>query len=57
MPPVTQKNPRAKVIVISAMVDDAIKDEALAAGASGFVDKSAADQLVLIVERVFAEGA
>ena len=38
-------NPRVKVIVITAMADDDIRDEVLAAGASGFFDKSAADEL------------
>lgn len=54
---VTLNDRRVKVIVISAMSDDYIRQEALAAGASGFVDKSAADELVLEVKRVFAEGA
>ena len=39
---VTLNDRRVKVIVISAMSDDYIRQEALAAGASGFVDKSAA---------------
>ena len=38
---VTRNDPRVKVIIMSAMTDDLIRDEALAAGASGFVDKSA----------------
>jgi chemotaxis response regulator CheB len=33
---ITRDNPRVKVIVISAMADDDIRDEALAVGASGF---------------------
>ena len=53
---VTQKDPRIKVIVISAMTDDQIRDEALAAGASGFIDKAAPDELLRAVRRV-AEGA
>jgi DNA-binding NarL/FixJ family response regulator len=48
---VRQSNPGVKVIVISAMTDDQIRDEALAAGASGFVDKSAPGELVLAVRR------
>ena len=38
---ITQNNPRVKVIVITAMTDDDIRAEALAAGASGFFHKSA----------------
>ena len=38
---ITENNPRVKVIVITAMADDDIRDEALAAGASGFFHKSA----------------
>ena len=34
-----------KIIVISAMIDDHIREEALAAGAAGFFDKSAANEL------------
>ena len=52
---VTQNNPRAKVIVITAMADDAIRDEALAAGASGFVHKSAANDLIVEIQRIWAE--
>jgi DNA-binding NarL/FixJ family response regulator len=39
---IMQHNPLAKVIVITGMMDDAIRDEALAAGASGFLHKLAA---------------
>ena len=49
---VTRNDPRVKVIIMSAMTDDLIRDEALAAGASGFVDKSAPSELVLAVRRV-----
>ena len=52
---ITQNNPRVKVIVISAMTDDAIRDEALAAGASGFFDKSAANELVVAIRRIWTE--
>ena len=44
---IMQNNPRAKVIVISAMTDDHIRDEVLAAGASGFFHKAAANELIL----------
>ena len=36
---ILQANPRAKVILITALVDDAIRTEALAAGASGLFPK------------------
>ncbi len=52
---ITQKNPRVKIIVITAMANDAIRDEALAAGASGFFDKSAADELIVAIRRIWTE--
>jgi DNA-binding NarL/FixJ family response regulator len=52
---ITQNNPLAKVIVITAMADDAVRDEALAAGASGFVHKSAANDLIVAIQRIWAE--
>ena len=52
---VTQDNPRVKVIVITAMTDDAYRDEALAAGASGFFYKSAADELIVAIRRIWTE--
>jgi len=52
---ITQNNPRVKVIVITAMTDDAIRDEALAAGASGFFHKSAADELIMAIGRIWTE--
>jgi DNA-binding NarL/FixJ family response regulator len=51
----TQSNPRVKIVVISAMADDAIRDEALAAGASGFFDKSAATELIVAIGRIWTE--
>jgi len=39
---IVRHNPRAKVIVITGMMDDSIRSEALAAGASGFLHKLAA---------------
>jgi DNA-binding NarL/FixJ family response regulator len=54
---ITRDNPQAKVIVITAMADDAIRDEALAAGASGFVHKSAANDLIVAIQRVWSESA
>jgi DNA-binding NarL/FixJ family response regulator len=52
---ITQNNPRVKTIVISAMADDAIRDEALAAGASGFFHKSAANELSVAIRRIWTE--
>ena len=52
---ITENNPRAKVIVISAMADDDTRDEALAAGASGFFHKSASDELIVAIRQVWTE--
>jgi DNA-binding NarL/FixJ family response regulator len=53
---ILQTNPRAKVILISAMIDDQIQADALAAGASGFFSKFAvADELIDAIRRVWAE--
>jgi DNA-binding NarL/FixJ family response regulator len=53
---ITRHIPRAKVIVITGMVDDAIRSEALAAGASGFFDKAAAgSELIPAIKRVWME--
>ena len=52
---ITQNNPRVKVIVITAMTDDAFRDEALAAGASGFVQKAAAGDLITAIRRIWME--
>jgi DNA-binding NarL/FixJ family response regulator len=51
----TQNHPRVKVIVITAMIDDAIRDEALAAGAAGFFHKSAAAELIVAIKRIWTE--
>jgi DNA-binding NarL/FixJ family response regulator len=51
----TQTDPRAKIVVISAMADDAIRHEALAAGASGFLHKSAVDELIVAITRIWTE--
>ena len=48
-------DPRAKIVVVSAMADDAIRDEALAAGASGFFHKSAVNELIVAITRIWAE--
>ena len=52
---ISRHNPRAKVIVITAMTDDQIRDEVLAAGASGFFDKSAINELVGAIRRIWTE--
>ena len=52
---ITQTNPGTKVIVITAMADDDIRDEVLAAGASGFFHKSAADELLAAITRIWTE--
>lgn len=53
---ITHDNPRAKGIVMSGMIDDTIREEALAAGASGFLHKSAAGtELIVAIKRVWTE--
>ena len=52
---ITRDNPHAKIIVITATADDATRDEALAAGASSFLPKSAASDLVVAIRRIWAE--
>jgi DNA-binding NarL/FixJ family response regulator len=52
---ITQNNPKMKIIVITAMTDDAIRDEALAAGASGFFHKFAANELIVAIRRIWTE--
>ena len=52
---ITDNNPRARVIVISATTDDQIREQVLAAGASGFFDKSAINDLVGAIKRIWTE--
>jgi DNA-binding NarL/FixJ family response regulator len=53
---IRQHNPDAKVILITALIDDTIRTEALAAGASGFFPKfHSIDELILTVKRVWTE--
>jgi DNA-binding NarL/FixJ family response regulator len=52
---VTRNSPGLKVIVISATADNAIRDDALAAGASGFFLKSAAGDLIGAIGRLWDE--
>ena len=49
----TQENPRARVIVISAMIDDGITEAALAAGAASFVHKTAGHALVAAIRQAW----
>ena len=52
---IKDSDPRVKVVVISARIDEAIRDEALAAGASGFFEKSAANELIEAIKRIWTE--
>ena len=53
---IRQTNPRAKVILVTAMDDERIQADALAAGASGFFSKLAAgNELIEAIRRVWAE--
>ena len=52
---ITQDHPHVKVIVISALTDDHIRDEVLEAGASGFFDKFAVNELIVAIKRLWAE--
>jgi DNA-binding NarL/FixJ family response regulator len=52
---ITRSNLRVKVILISAMTDDAYRDESVAAGASGFFHKSAGDELIAAIGRIWTE--
>ena len=50
-------NPRAKVIIISAMAVDDIREGAMEAGASGVFHKAEATNLMLAVKRMWTESA
>jgi DNA-binding NarL/FixJ family response regulator len=54
---ITRANPRSKVIMITGLVDDALKEEALRAGASYFFQKAAAagDDLVVAIKQAWSE--
>ena len=53
---IVQTNPRAKVILITAMIDEGLRPEALAAGASGYFSKlKAADELIDAIRGAWAE--
>jgi CheY-like chemotaxis protein len=52
---ITQSNLRVKVIVITAMTDEADMKSALAVGASDFLDKAAPDKLIVAIKRIWME--
>jgi PAS domain S-box-containing protein len=53
---ILRANPRAKVIVITAMIDDGIRAEALAAGAAAFVSKlMAGNELIDAIRGAWTE--
>lgn len=52
---ILQANSRAKVILITALFDDRIRTEALAAGASSFVPKQSVDELIDAIRGAWAE--
>ena len=53
---ILETNPRAKVIVITGMIDETIRAEALAAGALDCLTKLAAgNELIVAVRRAWAE--
>jgi two-component system invasion response regulator UvrY len=55
---ILQANPRAKVILMTAIVDDAIRNEALIAGAFGFFSKlMAASELLDAIRNAWADCA
>jgi two-component system invasion response regulator UvrY len=55
---ILQTNPRAKVILITGMIDETIRAEALVAGASAFVPKLAVgNELIVAIRRAWAENS
>ena len=55
---ILQTNPRAKVILITGMIDETIRAEALAAGASDVVPKlTAGNELIVAVRRAWADAS
>ena len=58
MPSDPQTNPGAKVILITGMIDETIRAEALAAGASDFVPKLAGgNELIVAIRRAWEEAS
>ncbi len=55
---IRKNNPRARVIVVSAMLDDAITKAAESAGASRFFDKSSmGEELLLAIKQAWGEAS
>jgi DNA-binding NarL/FixJ family response regulator len=54
---ITRDHPEVKILVISGLADEQIRDDVLAAGAAGFFDKFAASELVVAIKRLWAESA
>jgi DNA-binding NarL/FixJ family response regulator len=53
---IVQTNPRAKVILMTAAIDDALRDEAIAAGAFGFFSKlMAANEMLDAIRDAWAQ--
>ena len=53
---IVRANPRAKVILMTGMVDEAIAEEAVAAGAAGFFPKFASgDELLAAIKQLWTE--
>lgn len=52
---ITRSHPQVKIILMSAMADEGMRDEVLAAGASGFFNKTATHELIGAIRRVWAE--
>jgi len=53
---ILEMNPRAKVILVTALFDDQLRAAALAAGAAGFFSKlMAGDELIVAIRRVWME--
>jgi len=53
---ITRNHPRARVILMTAMIDEAIMKAARSAGASSFFDKSAmGDDLVVAIKQAWTE--
>jgi len=55
---ILQSNPRAKVILMTAMIDEALRSEAVSAGAFGFFSKlMAANEMLDAIREAWAECA
>jgi DNA-binding NarL/FixJ family response regulator len=54
---IVQTNPRAKVILMTAVIDDALRREAVSAGAVGFFSKLAANEMLDAIRHAWAECA